>query len=170
MKTSDFYYDLPEELIAQTPLSDRASSWLMVLDKHSGAIAHRHFRNIVEYLHPGDCLVINDTRVMPARLIGAREDTGTKVEFLLLKRKEKDIWEVLTYPGKKARPGHRVVFGEGKLVGEVLDVIEGGSRLVRFSYDGLFENVLDELGEMPLPPYIHEKLTDKERYQTVYAK
>ena len=142
----------------------------MVLDKHSGAIAHRHFRNIVEYLHPGDCLVINDTRVMPARLIGAREDTGTKVEFLLLKRKEKDIWEVLTYPGKKARPGHRVVFGEGKLVGEVLDVIEGGSRLVRFSYDGLFENVLDELGEMPLPPYIHEKLTDKERYQTVYAK
>ena len=170
MKTSDFYYDLPEELIAQTPLSDRASSRLMVLDKHSGAIAHRHFRNIVEYLHPGDCLVINDTRVMPARLIGAREDTGTKVEFLLLKRKEKDIWEVLTYPGKKARPGHRVVFGEGKLVGEVLDVIEGGSRLVRFSYDGLFENVLDELGEMPLPPYIHEKLTDKERYQTVYAK
>ena len=114
--------------------------------------------------------MINDTRVMPARLIGAREDTGTKVEFLLLKRKEKDIWEVLTYPGKKARPGHRVVFGEGKLVGEVLDVIEGGSRLVRFSYDGLFENVLDELGEMPLPPYIHEKLTDKERYQTVYAK
>ena len=170
MKTSDFYYDLPEELIAQTPLSDRASSRLMVLDKHSGAIAHRHFRNIVEYLHPGDCLVINDTRVMPARLIGAREDTGTKVEFLLLKRKEKDIWEVLTYPGKKARPGHRVVFGEGKLVGEVLDVIEGGSRLVRFSYDGLFENVLDELGEIPLPPYIHEKLTDKERYQTVYAK
>ena len=170
MKTSDFYYDLPEELIAQTPLSDRASSRLMVLDKHSGAIAHRHFRNIVEYLHPGDCLVINDTRVMPARLIGAREDTGTKVEFLLLKRKEKDIWEVLTYPGKKARPGQRVVFGEGKLVGEVLDVIEGGSRLVRFSYDGLFENVLDELGEMPLPPYIHEKLTDKERYQTVYAK
>ncbi len=170
MKTSDFYYDLPEELIAQTPLSDRASSRLMVLDKHSGAIAHRHFRNIVEYLHLGDCLVINDTRVMPARLIGAREDTGTKVEFLLLKRKEKDIWEVLTYPGKKARPGHRVVFGEGKLVGEVLDVIEGGSRLVRFSYDGLFENVLDELGEMPLPPYIHEKLTDKERYQTVYAK
>ena len=170
MKTSDFYYDLPEELIAQPPLSDRASSRLMVLDKHSGAIAHRHFRNIVEYLHPGDCLVINDTRVMPARLIGAREDTGTKVEFLLLKRKEKDIWEVLTYPGKKARPGHRVVFGEGKLVGEVLDVIEGGSRLVRFSYDGLFENVLDELGEMPLPPYIHEKLTDKERYQTVYAK
>ncbi len=170
MKTSDFNYHLPEELIAQEPLADRASSRLMILDKETGAIEHRHFRDIKEYLRPGDCLVLNDTRVMPARLIGAREDTGTRVEFLLLSRKDMDTWEVLTYPGKKARPGHRVSFGDGKLVGEVMDVVEGGNRLVKFTYDGVFEAVLDELGEMPLPPYITHKLEDKERYQTVYAK
>ena len=170
MKTSDFNYHLPEELIAQEPLADRASSRLMILDKETGAIEHRHFRDIKEYLRPGDCLVLNDTRVMPARLIGAREDTCTRVEFLLLSRKDMDTWEVLTYPGKKARPGHRVSFGDGKLVGEVMDVVEGGNRLVKFTYDGVFEAVLDELGEMPLPPYITHKLEDKERYQTVYAK
>ncbi len=169
MKTSDFNYHLPEELIAQEPLADRASSRLMVLDKETGAIEHRHFRDIKDYLHPGDCLVLNDTRVMPARLIGAREDTGTRVEFLLLSRKDMDTWEVLTYPGKKARPGHRVSFGDGKLVGEVLEIVEGGNRLVKFTYDGVFESVLDELGEMPLPPYITHTLEDKERYQTVYA-
>ena len=170
MKTSDFNYHLPEELIAQEPLADRASSRLMILDKETGAIEHRHFRDIKEYLRPGDCLVLNDTRVMPARLIGAREDTGTRVEFLLLSRKDMDTWEVLTDTGKKARPGHRVAFGDGKLVGEAMDVVEGGNRLVKFTYDGVFEAVLDELGEMPLPPYITHKLEDKERYQTVYAK
>ena len=170
MKTSDFYYDLPEELIAQDPLEDRSSSRLMVLDKNTGEITHRIFRDITEYLHPGDCLVINDTKVIPARLIGAKEDTGAKIEILLLKRKENDIWETLVKPGKKCRPGAKVVFGNGELRAEILEVLEDGNRLVQFSYEGIFEEVLDRLGQMPLPPYITHKLQDKNRYQTVYAK
>lgn len=170
MKKEDFYFDLPEELIAQDPLEDRASSRLLVLDKKTGAVEHRHFRDLKEYLNPGDCLVLNDTRVIPARLIGEREGTGARVEILLLKRKEKDVWETLVKPGKKARPGTKVVFGGGLLVGEILEVVEEGNRLVQFSYEGIFEEVLDKLGEMPLPPYITHKLKDKERYQTVYAK
>lgn len=170
MNKEDFYFDLPEELIAQDPLEDRASSRLLVLDKETGEIEHRHFRDLKEYLNPGDCLVLNDTRVLPARLIGEREGSGGKVEILLLKRKEKDVWETLVKPGKKARPGMRVVFGGGLLTGEVLQVVEEGNRLVRFYYEGIFEEVLDKLGEMPLPPYITHKLDDKERYQTVYAK
>lgn len=170
MKTSDFYFDLPEELIAQDPLEDRSSSRLMVLDKNTGEVTHRIFRDITEYLHPGDCLVINDTKVIPARLIGAKEDTGAKVEILLLKRKENDIWETLVKPGKKCRPGAKVVFGNGELRAEILEVLEDGNRLVQFSYEGIFEEVLDRLGQMPLPPYITHKLQDKNRYQTVYAK
>lgn len=170
MKKEEFYFDLPEELIAQDPLEDRASSRLLVLHKESGKLEHRHFRDLKEYLRPGDCLVLNDTRVLPARLIGERETTGGKVEILLLKRKEKDVWETLVKPGKKARPGMKVVFGGGLLVGEILEVLEEGNRLVRFTYEGIFEEVLDKLGEMPLPPYITHKLKDKERYQTVYAK
>ena len=170
MKTSDFYFDLPEELIAQDPLEDRSSSRLMVLDKNTGEITHRIFRDITEYLHPGDCLVINDTKVIPARLIGAKEDTGAKIEILLLKRKENDIWETLVKPGKKCRPGAKVVFGNGELRAEILEVLEDGNRLVQFSYEGIFEEVLDRLGQMPLPPYITHKLQDKNRYQTVYAK
>ena len=170
MKTSDFYFDLPEELIAQDPLEDRSSSRLMVLDKNTGEITHRIFRDITEYLHPGDCLVINDTKVIPARLIGAKEDTGAKIEILLLKRKENDIWETLVKPGKKCRPGAKVVFGNGELRAEILEVLEDGNRLVQFSYEGIFEEVLDRLGQMPLPPYITHKLHDKNRYQTVYAK
>ena len=170
MKKEDFYFELPEELIAQAPLKDRDASRLLVLHKESGRIEHRHFRDLKEYLSPGDCLVLNDTRVLPARLIGEREGTGGKVEILLLKRKEKDVWETLVKPGKKARPGMRVVFGGGLLIGEILDVLEEGNRLVRFIYQGIFEEVLDRLGEMPLPPYITRKLEDKERYQTVYAK
>lgn len=169
MKTSDFYYDLPEELIAQEPLKDRASSRLLVLDKNTGEIEHKIFKNIVDYLKKGDCLVINDTKVMPARLIGARKNTGARVEFLLLVRKDLDTWEVLTYPGKKAKPGDIITFGDGRLEAEILDVIEGGNRIVKFHYDGVFETILDELGEMPLPPYITHKLEDKNRYQTVYA-
>ena len=170
MKTSDFYFDLPEELIAQDPLEDRSSSRLMVLDKNTGEITHRVFRDITEYLQPGDCLVINDTKVIPARLIGAKEDTGAKIEILLLKRKENDIWETLVKPGKKCRPGAKVVFGNGELRAEILEVLEDGNRLVQFSYEGIFEEVLDRLGQMPLPPYITHKLEDKNRYQTVYAK
>ncbi len=170
MKTSDFNYYLPEELIAQEPLKDRASSRLMVLDKKTGEIEHKVFRDIKSYLKAGDCLVINDTKVMPARLIGERKGTGARVEVLLLTRKDIDTWEVLTYPGKKAKIGDKVVFGGGKLECEVIDIIEGGNRIVKFTYEGLFENVLDELGEMPLPPYITHKLEDKNRYQTVYAK
>ena len=170
MKKEDFYFELPEELIAQAPLKDRDASRLLVLHKESGRIEHRHFRDLKEYLSPGDCLVLNDTRVLPARLIGEREGTGGKVELLLLKRKEKDVWETLVKPGKKARPGMRVVFGGGLLIGEILEILEEGNRLVRFTYQGIFEEVLDRLGEMPLPPYITRKLEDKERYQTVYAK
>lgn len=170
MKTSDFYYDLPEELIAQDPLTERSSSRLMVLDKETGAIEHKIFKDIIDELNPEDCLVINDTKVIPARLHGAKEGTGAHVEVLLLKRKSDSVWETLVRPGKKARPGARISFGDGLLVGEVLDVVEEGNRLIRFEYDGIFEEVLDQLGEMPLPPYITHKLQDKNRYQTVYAK
>ncbi|MBM6828523.1 tRNA preQ1(34) S-adenosylmethionine ribosyltransferase-isomerase QueA [Anaerotignum lactatifermentans] len=170
MKTSDFYYDLPEELIAQEPLADRASSRLMVVHKDTEMLEHRHFRDIKEYLRPGDCLIINNTRVLPARLYGERVGTGAHIEVLLLVRKDIHTWEVLVRPGKKARPGDRISFGDGKLVAEVLETIEGGNRIIRFEYEGVFESILDELGEMPLPPYITHKLEDKERYQTVYAK
>ena len=169
MKTSDFFYDLPQELIAQEPLKDRSSSRLLVLHKDSGEIEHKIFRDITEYLKKGDCLVINDTKVLPARLIGARKNTGARVEILLLVRKDLDTWEVLTYPGKKAKPGDVITFGDGRLEAEILEVIEGGNRIVKFHYDGVFENILEELGEMPLPPYITHKLEDKNRYQTVYA-
>lgn len=170
MKTSDFYYDLPQNLIAQTPLADRSSSRLLVMNKQSGDITHTVFKSVIDYLNPGDCLVLNNTRVIPARLYGEKEGTGGKIEFLLLNRKSEREWEVILKPGKKAKPGARFSFGGGKLRAEVLEVINEGNRLVRFEYDGLFENVLDELGEMPLPPYITEKLAEKERYQTVYSK
>ena len=170
LKTSDFYFDLPKELIAQDPLEDRASSRLLMVDKNTGDIKHEVFRNIVDYLHPGDCLVLNNTKVLPARLLGVKEDTGAAVEVLLLKRKEGNVWETLVKPGKKMRPGARVVFGDGLLKGEVIDVVEEGNRLIRFEFEGIFEEVLDRLGEMPLPPYITHKLQDKNRYQTVYAK
>ena len=167
MKTSDFYFDLPKELIAQDPLEDRSSSRLLVLDRKTGAREHRIFRDIVEYLNPGDCLVINNTKVIPARLYGAKEGTQAKIEILLLKRREGDVWETLVKPGKKAKPGTKISFGDGLLMGEVLDVVDEGNRLIKFTYDGIFEEILDQLGQMPLPPYIHEKLGDKERYQTV---
>lgn len=170
MKTSDFYYDLPQELIAQTPLEKRDNSRLMVLDKHSGEIQHRHFYDIADMLNEGDTLILNDTKVIPARLYGVKEDTGGAIEFLLLNKHSLDTWEVILKPGRRAKPGARFVFGNGELKAEILDVINDGNRLVRFEYDGLFENILDKLGEMPLPPYITEKLTDKDRYQTVYAK
>ena len=170
LKTSDFFYDLPEELIAQTPLSDRASSRLMVLDKENGNIEHKNFYNIIDYLQKGDCLVLNDTRVLPARLIGEKEGTGAKIEFLLLNRKSEREWEIIVRPGKKCKKGVRVSFGGGKLIGEIKDTVNDGNRIVSFEYEGLFENVLDELGEMPLPPYITQKLEEKERYQTVYSK
>lgn len=170
MKTSDFYFDLPEELIAQEPLKDRSSSRLLVADKKTESITHKHFRDIKEYLKAGDCLVINNTRVLPARLHGERVGTGAHIEVLLLVRKSIDTWEVLVRPGKKARPGDRISFGDGRLVAEVLETIEGGNRIIKFHFEGVFENILDELGEMPLPPYITHKLEDKERYQTVYAK
>lgn len=170
MKTSDFYYDLPEELIAQEPLKDRSSSRMLVADRRNHEIVHRHFRDVKEYLKAGDCIVINDTRVLPARLYGERVGTGAHIEVLLLVRKSIDTWEVLVRPGKKARPGDRISFGGGKLEAEVLETIEGGNRIIRFHYDGVFESILDELGEMPLPPYITHKLEDKQRYQTVYAK
>ena len=170
MKTSDFYYDLPQELIAQTPLSDRASSKLLKLNKNTGETEHTIFKNIIDELNPGDCLVLNNTRVIPARLFGEKEETGGKIEFLLLNRQSDDEWEVILKPGKKAKPGARFSFGGGKLKAEILETINDGNRLVKFYYDGLWENVLDELGEMPLPPYITAKLEDKERYQTVYSK
>lgn len=170
MKTSDFYYDLPQELIAQDPLLNRSSSRLMVLDRKTGQVSHHIFREIIDYLNPGDCLIINNTKVIPARLYGVKEDTGAHIELLLLKRREGDVWETLVKPGKKARPGARIVFGDGRLKAEVIDVVEEGNRLVHFEYEGIFEEVLDALGEMPLPPYITHKLEDKNRYQTVYAK
>ncbi len=169
MKTSDFNYELPEELIAQEPLEDRASSRLLVLHKDTGEREHKHFREIRDYLRAGDCLVINDTRVLPARLFGERVGTGAVIEVLLLVRRELDVWEVLVRPGRKARPGDRISFGGGRLTAEVLTIVEDGNRLVRFHYDGVFEAILEELGEMPLPPYITHKLEDKTRYQTVYA-
>ena len=170
MKTSDFYYDLPQNLIAQTPLADRSSSRFLVMDKKTGDLVHTTFKSVIDYLNPGDCLVLNNTRVIPARLYGEKEHTGGKIEFLLLNRKSEREWEVILKPGKKAKPGARFVFGGGKLKAEVLETVNDGNRIVRFEYDGLFENVLDELGEMPLPPYITEKLQDKDRYQTVYSK
>lgn len=170
LKKSDFYFDLPEELIAQDPLEDRSGSRLLMLDKNSGRIEHHIFRDIIDYLRPGDCLVLNNTKVLPARLMGVKEDTGASIEVLLLKRREKDIWETLVKPGKKARPGTQIIFGDGSLKAEVLDVVEEGNRLIQFTYEGIFEEVLDRLGEMPLPPYITHKLQDKNRYQTVYAK
>ncbi len=170
MNVKDFYFDLPQELIAQDPLEDRASSRLLVLDKKTGEVTHRGFRDILEYLKPGDCLVINDTKVIPARLFGVKEDTGAKIEVLLLKRREHDIWETLVKPGKKAKPGTRIVFGEGLLTGTVLETVDDGNRLIQFSYEGIFEEILDQLGQMPLPPYNTHQLKDKNRYQTVYAK
>ncbi len=170
MTTKDFYYHLPEELIAQTPLNDRTASRLMVLDGENGKITHKHFYDITEYLKEGDCLVMNNTRVIPARLYGVKEGSGGKIEFLLLKRLELDKWEVILKPGKKAKPGSRFEFGGGLLKAEILEVIEDGNRIVRFEYDGVWEEILDKLGEMPLPPYIKEKLSDRERYQTVYSK
>ncbi len=170
LKKSDFYFDLPEELIAQDPLADRSSSRLLVLDKKTGEVEHHIFREIVQYLEPGDCLVLNNTKVIPARLLGAKEDTHAAVEVLLLKRRENDVWETLVKPGKKCKPGTRLVFGDGLLHAEVLETVEEGNRLIRFSYEGIFEEILDRLGEMPLPPYITHKLADKNRYQTVYAK
>ena len=170
MKTSDFYYELPKELLAQDPLEDRSSSRLMHLDRNTGAVEHRHFRDIREYLKPGDCLVINDTKVIPARLYGRKEGTDALIEILLLKRKENDVWETLVKPGKKCRPGAEISFGEGILKGKIIEVVEEGNRLIQFEYEGIFEEILDRLGEMPLPPYITHKLKDKNRYQTVYAK
>lgn len=170
MKTSDFYFDLPEELIAQDPLEDRSSSRMLLLNKNTGEIEHHVFREVIDYLHPGDCLVLNNTKVIPARLMGVKEDTGASIEVLLLKRKENDVWETLVKPGKKARPGAKLSFGDGLLTAEVLEVVEEGNRLIQFRYEGIFEEVLDKLGEMPLPPYITHKLQDKNRYQTVYAK
>ncbi|MFT3982971.1 MAG: tRNA preQ1(34) S-adenosylmethionine ribosyltransferase-isomerase QueA [Lachnospiraceae bacterium] len=170
MKTSEFYFDLPKELIAQDPLEDRAASRLLVLDKQTGEIAHHQFREIGKFLTPGDCLVLNNTKVIPARLLGVKENTGANAEVLLLKRKDNDIWETLVKPGKKLRAGARLSFGSGILKAEILDTTEAGGRLVQFFYDGIFEEVLDQLGEMPLPPYITHKLKDKNRYQTVYAK
>lgn len=168
--TKDYYYDLPKELIAQDPLEDRSSSRLMVLGKKSGHVSHHHFTEILDFLRPGDCLVINNTRVIPARLIGTKKDTGAHVEILLLRRKQNDIWETLVRPGKKLRPGAEVTFGDGSLTATILDVVEGGDRLVQFHYDGIFEEILDRLGEMPLPPYITHKLKYRDRYNTVYAK
>ena len=170
MKTSDFYFELPQELIAQDPLKDRSSSRLMILDRSTGEVSHHVFKEIIDELNPGDCLVLNNTKVIPARLYGVKEDTGAHIEILLLKRRENDVWETLVKPGKKAKPGTRIVFGDGRLKAEVVDVVEEGNRLIHFEYEGIFEEVLDALGEMPLPPYITHKLEDKNRYQTVYAK
>ena len=170
MKTADFYFDLPQELIAQDPLEDRSSSRLMVLDRKTGEIEHHIFKEVIDYLNPGDCLVVNNTKVIPARLFGSKKGTEAKIEILLLKRKENDVWETLVKPGKKAKPGTRISFGDGLLTGEVIDVVEEGNRLIKFTYDGIFEEILDQLGQMPLPPYITHQLKDKNRYQTVYAK
>ena len=170
MNVKDFDYVLPEELIAQDPLEDRSGSRLMVLDKKTGEVEHRVFKDILEFLKPGDCLVLNNTKVIPARLFGVKEGTMAKIEILLLKRRENDIWETLVKPGKKANPGTKIIFGEGLLVGEVLDIVEEGNRLIKFHYEGIFEEILDQLGQMPLPPYITHELKDRNRYQTVYAK
>lgn len=171
MLKSDFYFDLPEEQIAQTPLTDRSASKLMVLNKNTGEVEHKIFKNIVDMINPGDCLVLNETKVLPARLIGARKDTGTRVEILLLKRlNEENCWETIVYPGKKAKPGHIIEFGNGLLEAQVIEVMNEGNRIVKFKFEGIFEELLDKLGQMPLPPYIKEKLEDKTRYQTVYAK
>ena len=170
MNVSDFDYELPQELIAQDPIEDRSSSRLLVVHRESGELEHRIFRDITEYLRPGDCLVINNTKVIPARLLGVREGTGAAIEVLLLRRRDGQVWECLVKPGKKARPGTRVIFGEGLLWGEITDIVEGGNRLIRFEYEGIFEESLDRLGQMPLPPYITHELKDRGRYQTVYAK
>ncbi len=170
MNVKDFYYDLPQELIAQDPLEDRSSSRLLVLNKENGEMEHTDFKHIINYLNPEDCLVLNNTKVIPARLFGEKEGTQAKIEILLLKRKENDVWETLVKPGKKAKPGTKIIFGQGVLVGEVLEVVEDGNRLIQFSYEGIFEEILDRLGQMPLPPYITHQLKDKNRYQTVYAK
>lgn len=170
MKSSDFYYDLPHELIAQEPLADRSSSRLMIVDKKRGFIEHKIFSDLTDYINPGDCLVLNDTRVIPARLIGKREDTGGKIEFVLLNNVKEDIWEVILKPGRRAKPGSRFVFGNNDLRAEIVEVVEGGNRLVRFEYEGIFQEVLDRIGIVPLPPYITKKLDDPEKYQTVYAK
>lgn len=170
MDVKDFYYDLPQELIAQDPLEDRSSSRLLVLNKENGEMEHTNFKHIIDYLNPEDCLVLNNTKVIPARLFGEKEGTQAKIEILLLKRRENDIWETLVKPGKKAKPGTKISFGQGLLVGEVLEVVEDGNRLIQFSYEGIFEEILDQLGQMPLPPYITHQLKDKNRYQTVYAK
>ncbi len=167
MDVKDFYFDLPQELIAQDPLDDRSSSRLLVMDQHTGEVRHRIFNQVPQYLKRGDCLVINDTKVIPARLLGVKEDTGAKIELLLLKRKEQDVWETLVKPGKKAKPGARITFGEGLLTGQIIDTLEEGNRLIQFHYDGIFEEILDQLGQMPLPPYIPHQLKDKSRYQTV---
>ncbi len=170
MKLSDFNYDLPEELIAQDPLEKRSDSRLMVVGREDGSIEHKHFYDIIDYLNPGDCLVINDTKVIPARLMGVKEETGASIEVLLLKRKEEKVWETLVKPGKKMKVGARVSFGDGLLTGEVIDIVEEGNRLIRFEYQGIWEEILDKLGQMPLPPYITHQLKDKNRYQTVYAE
>lgn len=172
MNKRDFYFDLPKELIAQTPLKQRDASRLLVLDKNTMEIDHKHFKDIVDYFERGDTIILNNTRVIPARLFGAREDTHSKVEILLLKRvnNQKDRWESLVKPGKKARIGHRIVFGEGLLIGEIVDILEDGTRIIEFFYEGIFEEILDQLGTMPLPPYIKKQLEDQERYQTIYSK
>lgn len=170
MQLKDFYYDLPEELIAQDPIADRSSSRLMHVSRENGEIEHKIFKDVIDYLNEGDCLVINNTKVIPARLMGEREGTGAVIEVLLLKRRENDIWETLVKPGKKCKVGTKISFGDGLLVGTVIDVVEEGNRLIQFEYEGIFEEILDELGQMPLPPYITHKLQDKNRYQTVYAK
>ena len=170
LKTSDFYFELQPELIAQDPLADRSASRLLMVDKITGEIRHEAFRNIADYLRSGDCLVLNNTRVIPARLLGVKEDTGASIEVLLLKRRKEDIWECLVRPGKKLKPGAKVSFGEGLLRGEILEIVQEGNRMIRFEYEGIFEEILDRLGEMPLPPYITHKLQDKSRYQTVYAR
>lgn len=169
-KTSDFYYELPEELIAQTPIKERDHSRLLVLDKETGEVEHKHFYDVINYLNEGDCLVINDTKVLPARLYGTRKDTGALIEILLLKRIDDKKWETLVKPGKKAKSGTEIIFKENLLTGRIIDVEEDGNRIIQFEYDGIFEEILDALGEMPLPPYIHERLEDKNRYQTIYAK
>ena len=170
MKLTDFNYELPEELIAQDPLEKRSDSRLMVVGREDGSITHKHFYDIIDYLNPGDCLVINDTKVIPARLMGVKPDTGASIEVLLLKRKEEKVWETLVKPGKKMKVGAKVVFGDGLLTGEVIDIVEEGNRLIRFEYEGIWEELLDQLGQMPLPPYITHQLKDKNRYQTVYAE
>lgn len=170
MNVTDFNFELPQELIAQDPLEDRTASRLLVLDKATGEIRHRHFRDILKFLRKGDCLVINDTRVIPARLLGQKAGTGANIEVLLLKRKSDNVWETLVKPGKKMKIGAEVIFGDGLLRGKVLDVVDEGNRLVQFTYEGIFEEILDRLGQMPLPPYITHQLKDKNRYQTVYAK